>query len=207
MSNASEPPLLARIAREKSICLLSGAILSAGISGAFAQAAPDPIQKLTGKWDVSGTITSILISPDHFVLHSRLGRGDIKWENAAYYTILYRERSITCHYLVRLKSKNDLSMLRYENTDLPECDLGEMQRSAPAEEQAQEQNPVKPETSVGEPTSGLNRGETPPRSGAAHTPPGAHPSSSKYYFVWDTRLGCLGQWLGEPHLDLLLPDA
>ncbi len=168
--------------------LFLAAILSAGISGALAEVTADPVQKLTGKWDVPGTTTSIYILPDHFVFHSRLGRGDIKWENAAYYTIAYRERSITCHYLVRVRSRTDLALLRYENTDLPECDLGEMRRSTPqeTEEQAREQGATKPDTTVREPETGPTRNPATVPDGPAHTPPIA-PAQPKYYFVWDTR--------------------
>ena len=171
-----------------SLFLLLALSLSVGISSAPAQVNLDPIQKLTGRWDVPGTTTSIFILPDHFVLHSRLGRGDIKWENAAYYTITYRERSITCHYLARVGSSTELSMLRYENTDLPECDLGEMRRSTPqeAEEQTREHGLTKPDTTVREPTKNPATNPAPAPDRPSYTPPIA-PAPSKYYFVWDTR--------------------
>ncbi len=105
--------------------------LLAAVAPSASQNATDPVSDLMGNWDVPGTTTTIFILPDHFVLHSRWGRGDIKWENAGYYVIAYRERSMACHYLVRLRSSNELSMLRYDNTDPAECDLGEMRRLLP----------------------------------------------------------------------------
>ena len=179
-----------RIARANMITisslLLLAPALSAGISAAVAQVTPDPIQKLTGKWDVPGTTTSILILPDHFVLHSRWGQGDIRWENAEYYVIAYRERAITCHYLVKLRSRNELSMLRYENTEPAECDLGEMRRSTP--EQAED-----PELDQAGHHQPRDDGRPDPQSSPTFRRPGLHPAHrslpapSKYYFVWDIR--------------------
>ena len=120
--------------------LAVGALLAA-VAPSFSQTPKDPVSDLTGNWDVQGNQTTIFILPDQFVMHSRWGRGDIKWENAAYYTITYRERSMTCHYLARLGSSNELSMLRYDSTDTEGCDLGEMRRLVPWK---QESTPAPP---------------------------------------------------------------
>jgi formylglycine-generating enzyme required for sulfatase activity len=98
---------------------------------AVAQGTPDPIQDFVGEWDVSGTATSITISPNHVIQHSRWGRGDIKWDNADYYNISYRDRSMYCHYIIKQYSLTELSIVRAETTDPPECDLGDMRRARP----------------------------------------------------------------------------
>src|ERR1700730_3116002 len=98
---------------------------------ALAQNAGDPIQDFVGEWDLAGAATSIIIFPNHAVQHSRWGRGDIKWDNADYYLISYRDRSMYCHYIIRLYSPAELSAIRAEQTDPPECDLGELRRARP----------------------------------------------------------------------------
>ncbi len=84
---------------------------------------------MTGEWTVPGAVTTVTINNNHIVQHSKLGRADIVHVNADYYNILFRERSMTCHYLVRIPSATELSMLRWDNQDLPECDLGELRRA------------------------------------------------------------------------------
>ncbi len=69
-----------------------------------------------------------MISPNHSVWHSQWGRGDIKPDNADYYEIRYRSREFRCHYVMRLNSPNELSAIRADNLDVPECDLGELRR-------------------------------------------------------------------------------
>jgi formylglycine-generating enzyme required for sulfatase activity len=89
----------------------------------------DPILAFVGEWDLPGTSISISISKNHYILHSKLGRGDIKSDNADYYEINFREKSIKCHYIIRLYSQNELSVVRAEQLDPPECDLGELRRA------------------------------------------------------------------------------
>jgi hypothetical protein len=97
----------------------------------FATSQADPVLDLVGEWDVPGTTATIVIKANHFVMHHKLGRGDIKFDNAQYYTINYRERSLVCHYQVRVYSDADVEFARYENTDAPECDIGKVRRPPP----------------------------------------------------------------------------
>jgi hypothetical protein len=115
------------------IIALSLALLSLGAPGGDASATTqtDPVQDLIGEWDVPGSSASIAIKPNHVVMHYKLGRGDIKWDNADYYNINFRERTITCHYIVRVYSQTDVEFVRAENLDLPECDLGKVRRPPP----------------------------------------------------------------------------
>jgi formylglycine-generating enzyme required for sulfatase activity len=119
--------MLLLLKRITAFCLLlfcSGAFFPAS-----GQNAPDPIQDFVGEWDLPGTPTSITISRKHIVLHTRWGRGDMKWDNADYFVISYRDRAMTCHYIVRLYSQDQLSFIRAEQMDPPECDLGELRRA------------------------------------------------------------------------------
>ena len=75
---------------------------------------------------MKGKKTKIIIETNHGVWHSWLGRGDIKWDNAEYYNIAYRERSMVCHYSVRPYSTDEIWFLPAENTDPQECDLGQL---------------------------------------------------------------------------------
>ena len=109
--------------------LLLSLLLANGYAMALAQNTTDPIQDLVGDWDIPGSITSISISPRHVVQHSRFGRGDIKWDNADYFLVSYRDRSMICHYIVRVYSPVEASFLRAEPTDPAECDLGDLRRS------------------------------------------------------------------------------
>lgn len=95
---------------------------------AIAQYA-DPIQDLVGIWRVPGETTEITIWDNHTVQHSKLGRGDIQHINADYYNITYRDRDLICRYLARVDSATELSMIRQERLDYPECDLGLMRRA------------------------------------------------------------------------------
>ena len=104
-------------------------LLASGCSAALGQNTIDPVQDLVGDWDIPGTIISISISPRHVVQHSRFGRGDIKWDNADYFLISYRDRSMLCHYVIRIYSPVEVSFLRAEQTDPAECDLGELRRA------------------------------------------------------------------------------
>ncbi len=95
----------------------------------MAQGYPDPIKELAGEWDVKGATTSIIILPNHIVQHSRFGRGDIKWDNADYYNISFRDRSMECHYILRKgDTANQIEMLPALKTEPSECDLGELRR-------------------------------------------------------------------------------
>lgn len=109
---------------------LFGLLLAASgsLSVAFGQNA-DPIHDFVGEWDLPGSSISITISRNHVVMHTKLGRGDIKWDNADYFVISYRDRSMTCHYIIKLYSQNELSIVRAENMDPSECDLGDMRRA------------------------------------------------------------------------------
>lgn len=113
--------------------ILSLSLLALSANGAYfsvaAQETDDLFPKMTGEWTVPGAVTTVTIKDDHIVQHSRLGRGDITHPNADYYNIQFRERSMTCHYQVRVPSATELSMLRWDNQDLPECDLGELRRT------------------------------------------------------------------------------
>jgi mono/diheme cytochrome c family protein len=115
------------------IIALSLVLLSLGAPGkdALATNQTDPVQDLIGEWDVPGSPASITIKANHVVMHYRLGRGDIKWDNADYYNINFRQRTITCHYIVRVYSETDIEFVRAENLDLPECDLGKVRRPPP----------------------------------------------------------------------------
>ena len=104
-------------------------LLAYGYTTALAQNSTDPIEDLVGDWDIPGSITSISISPRHVVQHSKFGRGDIKWDNADYFLVSYRYRSMTCHYIIRIYSPAEVSFLRAEQTDPPECDLGDLRRA------------------------------------------------------------------------------
>jgi hypothetical protein len=97
-----------------------------GGAPAKAQSGTDPIQALSGTWDVRGKAISIVIYPNHSVQHSWLGRGDIKWDNADYYNVSYRQRSLTCHYLVKRRSAKELEFITADTMDPSECDLGEL---------------------------------------------------------------------------------
>ncbi len=110
--------------------LLSLLVLSSNGAAfiAAAQDTDDLFPKMAGEWTVPAAVTTVAINDNHIVQHSRLGRGDITHVNADYYNILFRERNMTCHYLVRVPSPTELSMLRWDNQDLPECDLGELRR-------------------------------------------------------------------------------
>lgn len=107
----------------------------------------DPILAFAGDWDLPGTSISITISRNHYVLHSKLGRGDMKWDNGDYFDVNYREKSMKCHYIVRLYSANELSVVRAEQTDPSECDLGEMRRARGTEapERRSEAPPIDPD--------------------------------------------------------------
>ncbi len=93
--------------------------------------AADPIQEFVGDWELRGSTISITIKRNHAVLHSQLGQGDIKFDNADYFVISYRSRAMTCHYIIRLYSPNELSVVRADNMDPSECDLGELRRARP----------------------------------------------------------------------------
>jgi hypothetical protein len=101
-------------------------MLSPWLSSSWAQTTVDEILLLAGEWDVKGKKTKIRIEGSHGVWHSWLGRGDIKWDNAEYYVIAYRERSLVCHYSIRNYSANEVWFLPWENTDPEECDLGQL---------------------------------------------------------------------------------
>jgi formylglycine-generating enzyme required for sulfatase activity len=120
-------PLLQRLALPFLLAVASGFCVPA-----IGQPA-DPILAFVGEWDLPGTSISISISKNHYVLHSKLGRGDIKSDNADYYEITFRERSIKCHYIIRLYSQNELSLVRAEQLDPTECDLGELRRARGSE--------------------------------------------------------------------------
>ncbi len=92
----------------------------------------DPVQDFAGEWELPGTPVSISIKRNHVVFHSKLGQGDIKWDNADFFVISYRSRSMACHYIMKLYSQNELSVVRAENLDPSECDLGEMRRARPS---------------------------------------------------------------------------
>jgi hypothetical protein len=113
---------------------LTLAFLSLVALGRYASATnqSDPVQDLVGEWDVPGSSASITIKPNHVVMHYKMGRGDIKWDNADYYIINFRQRTIACHYIVRVYSETDVEFVRAENTDLPECDLGKVRRPPPS---------------------------------------------------------------------------
>jgi formylglycine-generating enzyme required for sulfatase activity len=105
-------------------------LVAALVPVASAENAADPIQEFAGEWNLAGSSTSIMIFPNHIVQHSRWGRGDIKWDNAEYYVISYRSRQMFCHYAIRMYSETELSVIRVEQTDPPECDLGDLRRAA-----------------------------------------------------------------------------
>jgi hypothetical protein len=110
------------------IRFLSQLVLSLCICSVQAQ--DDPVLRIVGEWNVAGTATSILIQSDHIVHHSKWGRGDIKWDNAYYYTISYRERSIVCHYFISYYPKTDeIAAATTENTDPQGCELGNLRRA------------------------------------------------------------------------------
>ncbi len=94
-----------------------------------AQEADTTFPKMVGEWTVPGAITTITIRDNRIVLHSRLGKGDLTHVNADYYNINYRERSMICHYVVRIDSAIKIELLRQENTDPSECDLSELLRA------------------------------------------------------------------------------
>jgi formylglycine-generating enzyme required for sulfatase activity len=100
---------------------------------AMGQQPADPILAFVGEWDLPGTPITIGISKNHYVLHSKLGRGDIRWDNADYFEVSFREHSLKCHYIIRLYSQNELSVVRGEQLDPPECDLGELRRARGSE--------------------------------------------------------------------------
>ncbi len=108
--------------------LLAFSLLVLSSSGpgfdAAAQETDDLFSKMTGEWIVPGALTTVTIRDNHLVQHSKLGRGDITHTNADYYNVQYRERFMTCHYLVRTPSATELSMVRAENQDPGECDFG-----------------------------------------------------------------------------------
>jgi formylglycine-generating enzyme required for sulfatase activity len=116
-----------QLSQRLALAFLLAAASSLGLP-ASAQPA-DPILAFAGDWDLPGTSISITISRNHFVLHSKLGRGDMKWDNADYFEVNFREKSLKCHYIIRLYSANELSVVRAEQTDPPECDLGELRRA------------------------------------------------------------------------------
>lgn len=113
------------------ISLLSVLVLAC--NGAFlrvnAQEADTTFPKMVGEWTVPGQITTITIKDSRIVFHSRLGKGDLTHVNADYYDIKYRERSMTCHYVVRIVSAIRIELIRQENTDPSECDLSELNRA------------------------------------------------------------------------------
>lgn len=120
-------PLLQRLTLLSLLAVASGFCLSANGQPA------DPILPLVGEWDLPGTSISISIFKNHYVQHSKLGRGDIRADNADYYEVTFRERSIRCHYIIRLYSQNELSVVRAEQLDPAECDLGELRRARGSE--------------------------------------------------------------------------
>ena len=91
----------------------------------------DPVQDFVGEWELRGTPLSITIKRNHAVSHSKLGQGDIKFDNADYFVISYRARAMVCHYIIKLYSQNELSAVRADDQDPSECDLGEMRRARP----------------------------------------------------------------------------
>ncbi len=102
----------------------------------------DPVQDLVGEWELRGTPISIAIKRNHAVSHSKLGQGDIKFDNADYFVVSYRSRAMVCHYIIKLYSQNELSVVRADDQDPSECDLGEMHRARPTGEL--EPSPEKP---------------------------------------------------------------
>ncbi len=121
-----------RLAMTRILGTLLISILVLSSNGAYLSVAAedneDPVHSLAGGWAVPGAVTTVTIYDNHIVQHSRLGQGDITHDNADYYHIRYRERSMTCHYVVRIPSATELSMLREDNQELPECDLGDLRR-------------------------------------------------------------------------------
>lgn len=113
--------------------VLAFSLLALSSSGAgfnvAAQETDDLFYKMTGEWIAPGAVTSVTIKDNHVVEHFRMGRGDIRHSNADYYDIQFRGRSMTCHYQVRVPSATELSMLRWDNQDPAECDLGELRRA------------------------------------------------------------------------------
>ncbi len=91
----------------------------------------DPVQEFVGEWELRGTPVSITIKRNHAVSHSKLGQGDIKFDNADYFVISYRSRATVCHYVIKLYSQDELSVVRADDQDPSECDLGEMRRARP----------------------------------------------------------------------------
>jgi hypothetical protein len=105
----------------------------------FAQSQNDPVQDLVGEWYVKNSHVSLTIKRNHSVQHSKWGSGDIKWDNADYFDIRYRDRDIKCNYQVRLYSPTEIDFIRAENLNPAECDLGEMRR-VPSEEDARKRS-------------------------------------------------------------------
>jgi formylglycine-generating enzyme required for sulfatase activity len=117
-------PLLQRLTLLSLLAVASGFCVPA-----MGQQPADPILTFVGEWDLPGTSITISISKNHYVLHSKLGRGDIRWDNADYFEVTFREHSLKCHYIIRLYSQNELSVVRGEQLDPPDCDLGELRRA------------------------------------------------------------------------------
>jgi formylglycine-generating enzyme required for sulfatase activity len=113
------------------LSLLSLSLLLAGgaPSQVLAQGAEDPFAAIAGVWRLPGTTTTITIYPNHKVEHSRWGRGDLRHDNVDYYVLSYRERHWDCHYAIDTFAPNELSVVRTENLDASECDLGELRRA------------------------------------------------------------------------------
>jgi formylglycine-generating enzyme required for sulfatase activity len=107
----------------------TGGTLNVLESASLAADRSDSIREFTGQWDLPGTLTSIEIRDDHSVLHSMLGAGDIKLENADYFEITYRSNFLACRYQIKRYSENELSMVLYLKTDPAECELGLLRRA------------------------------------------------------------------------------
>jgi formylglycine-generating enzyme required for sulfatase activity len=138
----------------------------------------DPIMAFVGEWDLPGTSITISISKNHYVLHSKLGRGDIRVDNADYYEINFREKTIKCHYIIRLYSQNELSVVRAEQTDPPECDLGELRRARGAQLGEPAREPKRQDDAVQTRPPHAIAGKEPSPPAPANAPPEAAKSAS-----------------------------
>ena len=111
--------------------LMLGTALSllAAPSTVGAQQSSNPIAPLVGSWDLPGTLLRLKISPDGIVDHSKLGEGILRYDEASYYRLVFRQHHLTCQYDVRKYSENEVTFTVSVQPAESDCELGALRRS------------------------------------------------------------------------------
>lgn len=109
-------------------------LAAVAILASTATASTQPVSRISdfvGVWDVilNDLAITLRVHDDNTVDHSLLGSGDIKHDNANYFNIAYRHRSLLCHYTA-LKTQSGLALLPRSPQDSTDCRLGQMAKRA-----------------------------------------------------------------------------